>query len=156
MPAPFEPKAIVSWLFLLSHLPHSSLAIVFYHIWTDYYFKILENELKKDIFNLKTPKQSLKDTWNTWELNNKHSVKPWCSPQKNDDGYGVRPHIWSFGNNMEHSNGLQWYVNVILKFSLAVECLIIKRNCKSHRMKIEKILLYQNYAIFLQVAKKLW
>ena len=23
-------------------------------------------------------------------------------------------------------------------------------------MKIEKILLYQNYAIFLQVAKKLW
>ena len=111
---------------------------------------------KKNIFNLKTPKQSLKDTWNTWELNNKHSVKPWCSPQRNDDGYGVRPHIWSFGNNMEHSNGLQWYVNVILKFSLAVECLIIKRNCKSHRMKIEKILLYQNYAIFLQVAKKLW
>ena len=31
---------------------------------------------KKDIFNLKTPKQSLTDTRNTWELNNKHSIKP--------------------------------------------------------------------------------
>ena len=66
----------------------------------------------------------------------------------------VRPRIWSFGNKMKHSNGLQWFVNVILKSGLAVECLIIKRNYKSHGMKIEKVLLYRNYAIFLWVAKK--
>ena len=66
----------------------------------------------------------------------------------------VRPRIWSFGNNMEHSNELQWFVNVILKSALDVECLIIKRNDKSHGMKIEKVLLYGNYAIFLRVPKK--
>ena len=33
---------------------------------------------------------------------------------------------------MEHSNGLQWFVNVILKFGFVVECLIIKRNYKRH------------------------
>ena len=55
---------------------------------------------------------------------------------------------------MENSNGLQQFVNVILKSSLTVECLIIKRNYKSFEMKIEKVLLDQNYAIFLRVAKK--
>ena len=69
-------------------------------------------------------------------------------------GMVVRPRIWLFGNKMENSNGLQRFVNVILKSSLTVECLIIKRNYKSFEMKIEKVLLYQNYAIFLRVAKK--
>ena len=69
-------------------------------------------------------------------------------------GMVVRQRIWLFGNKMENSNGLQQFVNVILKSSLTVECLIIKRNYKSFEMKIEKVLLYQNYAIFLRVAKK--
>ena len=56
---------------------------------------------------------------------------------------------------MEHSNGLQLFVKVTLKSGVIVECLIIKRNYKSHRRKIEKVLLYRNYAIFLRVAKKL-
>ena len=69
-------------------------------------------------------------------------------------GMVVRQRIWLFGNKMENSNGLQQFVNVILKSSLTVECLIIKRNYKSFEMKIEKVLLDQNYAIFLRVAKK--
>ena len=66
----------------------------------------------------------------------------------------VRPRTSSFGNNMEHSSGLQWFVNAILKSGLAVECLITKRNYKIHGMKIEKVLLHRSYAIFLRVAKK--
>ena len=66
----------------------------------------------------------------------------------------VKHHIWSFGSNMEYSSGLQWFVNVILKSGLAVKCLITKRNCKSHGIKIEKVLLYRNYAVFLRMSKK--
>ena len=45
------------------------------------------NNNKKDIFNLKNSKPSLKDTQDMWELNNKHSVKPWCPQQRHHDGY---------------------------------------------------------------------
>ena len=49
------------------------------------------NKNKKNIFNLKTPKQSLKDTWNMWELNNKHSGKPRCPQRRNHDCYMI---VW--------------------------------------------------------------
>ena len=39
----FSSKVIVSWLFVHGHLSHSSLTIIFYRIWTEYYFKTLEN-----------------------------------------------------------------------------------------------------------------
>ena len=37
-------KSTFSWLFVHGHLLHSRLAIMFYQIWADYYFEILENE----------------------------------------------------------------------------------------------------------------
>ena len=48
----------------------------------------MNKKQQKNIFNLKTPKQSLKDTRNMRELNNKHNVKPQCPQQRNHDGYG--------------------------------------------------------------------
>ena len=38
---------------------------------------------KRDIFNLKTPKKSLKKILNTQELNSKDSIKSQCPQQKN-------------------------------------------------------------------------
>ena len=48
--------------------------------------------------------------------------------------------ILSLANNMKHSNGLKWRVNVVLKPGLAFECLIIKRSYESHGIKIEVFL----------------
>ena len=42
---------------------------------------------------------------------------------------------------MKHSNELERRVDVVLKFGLAFECLIVKRRYKSHGIKIEKVLL---------------
>ena len=75
------------------------LFMVICHIWawqsffatfelivTSKLWKWIKNN-EKDIFDLKTHKQSLKDTQDVWELNNKHSVKPQCPQRRNHDGY---------------------------------------------------------------------
>ena len=46
-------------------------------------------------------------------------------------------------------------MNVVLKPGLSFEFLVIKRSYESHGMKIEKVLLYWEYALFLVVAKAL-
>ena len=59
----------------------------------------------------------------------------------------------SFRNNKKHSNGLEWPVNLVLKSGLHSKCFIIKGIYKSHRIKLQKVLLHWNYALFLWVAK---
>ena len=49
---------------------------------------------------------------------------------------------------MKHSNGLKWRVKSVLKPGFAFKCFIIKGSYESHGMKIEKILLHGNYALF--------
>ena len=60
--------------------------------------------------------------------------------------------ILSFAKNMKHSNRLKWHLNVVLIPALTFECLIIKRNCKSHGLKLEELLLYQKYALLLPLV----
>ena len=54
---------------------------------------------------------------------------------------------------MKHPDRLKWHVNVVIKPGLNFECVIIKRSYKSYGMKIENVMLDQNYALFLRVAK---
>ena len=81
-------KTIVSWLFVNGHPSQSMSAVIFYLIWIIAFISKL--------INLKTLKHSPKNTWNTWKLNNKHNIKPYCPARRNHDGCKNR-------NEMKHS-----------------------------------------------------
>ena len=50
---------------------------------TGKFWKISNKIIIQDIFNLKAPKETLKNTLNAQELNHKHSIKPRCPQRRN-------------------------------------------------------------------------